>query len=120
MDHTVILTMRHIDKSFPGVVALSNVDFTLRSGEIHALMGENGAGKSTLIKVLTGVEEFESGAIHIEGKTVTFISSEVEEMLRTCSKMVVLRDSQTVGEINESELNQINIMKAIAGGDDNE
>jgi len=62
-----ILSMRHIDKNFPGVVALSNVDFTLRSGEIHALMGENGAGKSTLIKVLTGVEEFEDGEIRING-----------------------------------------------------
>ena len=67
MDNDVILTMRHINKNFPGVVALSNVDFTLRAGEIHALMGENGAGKSTLIKVLTGVEEFETGEIRITG-----------------------------------------------------
>ncbi|HEX2926697.1 MAG TPA: sugar ABC transporter ATP-binding protein [Ruminiclostridium sp.] len=59
--------MRNICKTFPGVIALSNVDFTLRAGEIHALMGENGAGKSTLIKVLTGVEEFESGQILIDG-----------------------------------------------------
>ncbi|MDF2588177.1 MAG: sugar transporter ATP-binding protein [Anaerocolumna sp.] len=63
----IILTMKNINKNFPGVVALSNVDFTLRAGEIHALMGENGAGKSTLIKVLTGVEEFESGEIKIVG-----------------------------------------------------
>ncbi|NLD47249.1 MAG: sugar ABC transporter ATP-binding protein [Clostridiaceae bacterium] len=62
-----ILTMRRITKNFPGVKALDNVDFTLRSGEIHALMGENGAGKSTLIKVLTGAEEFEAGEIRIEG-----------------------------------------------------
>ncbi len=62
-----ILEMRHIGKKFPGVVALSNVDFILRTGEIHALMGENGAGKSTLIKVLTGVEEFEEGEIKIHG-----------------------------------------------------
>ena len=62
-----ILKMRHIDKNFPGVRALSDVDFTLREGEIHALMGENGAGKSTLIKVLTGVEEFETGEIIIDG-----------------------------------------------------
>ena len=67
MDHRVVLTMRHINKNFPGVIALSDVDFTLRAGEIHALMGENGAGKSTLIKVLTGAYEFESGEIHIEG-----------------------------------------------------
>ena len=62
-----VLKMRNIHKTFPGVVALSNVDFTLRAGEIHALMGENGAGKSTLIKVLTGVEEFERGQIFIDG-----------------------------------------------------
>ena len=48
------LKMIGIGKSFPGVRALNNVDFSLRCGEIHALMGENGAGKSTLIKVLTG------------------------------------------------------------------
>jgi simple sugar transport system ATP-binding protein len=62
-----VLKMRNIQKTFPGVIALSDVDFTLRQGEIHALMGENGAGKSTLIKVLTGVEEFESGQILIDG-----------------------------------------------------
>ncbi len=67
MDHNnkIVLSMRRITKRFPGVVALSEVDFTLREGEIHALMGENGAGKSTLIKVLTGVEEFETGEIRV-------------------------------------------------------
>ena len=63
MEQNVVLEMRGINKNFPGVKALQNVDFTLRKGEIHALMGENGAGKSTLIKVLTGVEEFETGII---------------------------------------------------------
>ena len=67
MDNNAVLTMRHISKNFPGVVALSDVDFTLRAGEIHALMGENGAGKSTLIKVLTGVEEYETGTIRLHG-----------------------------------------------------
>ena len=67
MEDGIVLTMRGICKSFPGVKALSDVDFTLRKGEIHALMGENGAGKSTLIKVLTGVYEKDAGSIFLEG-----------------------------------------------------
>ena len=59
--------MRGISMTFPGVKALDNVDFTLRKGEIHALMGENGAGKSTLIKCLTGINDFESGEIRVDG-----------------------------------------------------
>ena len=61
MKEKSVLEMRGIYKSFPGVRALQNVDFTLEEGEIHALMGENGAGKSTLIKVLTGVYEKDEG-----------------------------------------------------------
>ena len=53
-----------------------------------------------------------------QGMAVTFISSEVEEMLRTCSRMAVLRDGQKVGELEEDELSQSGVMKAIAGGDD--
>ena len=67
MENQVVLTMRGITMTFPGVKALDHVDFTLRKGEIHALMGENGAGKSTLIKCLTGVNDFEAGEIHIDG-----------------------------------------------------
>ena len=63
MEENVVLSMKDISKTFPGVKALQHVDFTLRKGEIHALMGENGAGKSTLIKVLTGVHEFQTGEI---------------------------------------------------------
>jgi galactofuranose transport system ATP-binding protein len=65
-----ILCMNGISKTFPGVNALENVDFTLKRGEIHALVGENGAGKSTLIKVLTGVENPDSGTIELDGKLV--------------------------------------------------
>ncbi|MCJ7435750.1 MAG: sugar ABC transporter ATP-binding protein [Anaerolineales bacterium] len=66
--------MKGIDITFPGVHALENVDFTLRRGEIHALVGENGAGKSTLIKVLTGVEHQDSGTITLDGKEVSIKS----------------------------------------------
>ena len=67
MQQGAVLEMRGICKYFPGVRALQNVDFTLREGEIHALMGENGAGKSTLIKVLTGVHPKDGGEVHIKG-----------------------------------------------------
>ena len=62
-----VLKMQGICMTFPGVKALENVDFTLKKGEIRALMGENGAGKSTLIKCLTGVNKFEAGEIRLEG-----------------------------------------------------
>lgn len=65
-----VLEMQGICKAFPGVRALHNVDFALRKGEIHALMGENGAGKSTLIKVMTGVYEKDAGRIAIDGRPV--------------------------------------------------
>ena len=68
----VILTMKDIDKSFPGVHALDHVDFEVKRGEVHALMGENGAGKSTLMKVLTGIYTKDSGSITYEGKEVEF------------------------------------------------
>lgn len=68
----VILTMKDIDKSFPGVHALDHVNFEVKRGEVHALMGENGAGKSTLMKVLTGIYTKDSGTITFEGKEVEF------------------------------------------------
>lgn len=80
-DKEVILTMSNIDKYFPGVVALSKVDFTLRAGEVHALMGENGAGKSTLIKVLTGVEIADGGEIWMKGKAHPILNHSPYEAL---------------------------------------
>jgi simple sugar transport system ATP-binding protein len=67
-----ILTMTGISKEFPGVKALTGVDFRLLPGQVHALMGENGAGKSTLIKVLTGVYEADAGEIELDGQPVHF------------------------------------------------
>jgi len=68
----VVLDVRGIVKRFPGVCALDAVDFELRRGEVHALVGENGAGKSTLIHILGGVYRPDSGSILLEGKEVCF------------------------------------------------
>ena len=68
----VILTMKGIDKKFPGVQALSHVDLEIREGEVLALMGENGAGKSTLMKVLTGIYKKDAGTISYEGREVEY------------------------------------------------
>jgi simple sugar transport system ATP-binding protein len=65
-----ILEMKGITKTFPGVKALSDVDFRLFKGEVHAIMGQNGAGKSTLVKVLTGVHEHDSGEMLLEGRPI--------------------------------------------------
>jgi len=65
-----VLEMKGISKRFPGVLALSGVDFRLFPGEVHAVMGQNGAGKSTLIKVLTGVHAADGGHILFEGKEI--------------------------------------------------
>ena len=67
-----VLTMEGISKDFPGVKALSDVNFELYPGEVHALMGENGAGKSTLMKILSGVYSSTQGKIRLKGKEVTF------------------------------------------------
>ena len=66
------LTVSGVSKSFPGVRALDNVSMTLKSGSIHALLGENGAGKSTLIKIMTGLHAADSGAVAMEGRPVRF------------------------------------------------
>jgi len=69
VDHGVLF-MKDISKTFSGVKALTNVNFDLRPGEIHALVGENGAGKSTLMKILTGVYEMDTGEIFLDGRRV--------------------------------------------------
>lgn len=70
MSTNILLQMKNIHKTFPGVYALKSVDFELKAGEVHAIIGENGAGKSTLIKVLGGIHAADKGEIFIEGKKV--------------------------------------------------
>lgn len=70
MEQKVILRAEKINKSFPGVKALSDVSFDLREGEVHILMGENGAGKSTLMKIFSGLYSVDSGKIYIDEKPV--------------------------------------------------
>ena len=74
MADNILLKMKNISKSFPGVKALDKVNLELRAGEVHALLGENGAGKSTLIKVLGGIYSLDEGEIEIEGKKVSIES----------------------------------------------
>ena len=122
MAEKVVLTMRKISKTFPGVKALQNVDFTLRAGEIHALMGENGAGKSTLIKVLTGVYEFDEGEVKMEGKAIVNHSpqdaqknaiSTVYQEVNLCPNLTVAenlfigREPRRLGMIDWKKMNKM-------------
>ena len=100
MQESTLLQMRHIEKRFPGVLALHNVDFTLRKGEIHALMGENGAGKSTLIKILTGVYQMDGGEITIDGASVSIRSPQDAQNkgISTVYQEITLCPNLTVAE----------------------
>ena len=75
MDNTMLFEMKGIEKFFSHVHALNKVDFQVKKGEVHALLGENGAGKSTLIKILTGVYPKDGGQIFMEGKEVEISST---------------------------------------------
>ncbi len=72
MSEEIILRFEKVSKRFPGVLALDEVSFDVKRGEVHALVGENGAGKSTLIKIVSGVHRKTSGEIYYEGKPVDF------------------------------------------------
>src|ERR1051325_2913958 len=117
-----VVKMQGISKSFPGVVALEGVDFSLRKGEIHALLGENGAGKSTLIKILTGVEQPDQGTIELDGKLVHVRSphhsqelgiSTVYQEINLCTNISVSEnimlghEPRRFGCINWKQMNQL-------------
>jgi ABC-type sugar transport system ATPase subunit len=71
---SVVLSLEHISKAFPGVKALDDVRFDVRAGEVHALLGENGAGKSTLIKIVSGLYQPDAGTMRLDGQEVRFAS----------------------------------------------
>src|SRR5512133_1579794 len=73
-DERTVLELRGITKQFPGVLANDHVDFELRRGEVHALLGENGAGKTTLMNILYGLYQPDEGEIIVQGKPVKFYS----------------------------------------------
>jgi len=129
-----LIEMRGITKVFPGVKALDNVDFNLKYGEIHALLGGNGAGKSTLIKVLTGVEKPDSGKVILMGDEVTIrsprhaqelgISTVYQEVnlcpnLSVAENILIGRQPMKRGSIDWKELNAqaAGILKRILGID---
>ena len=96
----VVVEMTGISISFPGVKALDDVDFRLRSGEIHSLLGENGAGKSTLIKALTGVYSIDAGSIRVSGAPRTFTGTADAQSagVETVYQEVNLLPNLSVGE----------------------
>ncbi|GFH89053.1 MAG: sugar ABC transporter ATP-binding protein [Lachnospiraceae bacterium] len=125
MENNVILSMKGICMTFPGVKALENVDFNLKRGEIRALMGENGAGKSTLIKCLTGVNKFESGEIYLDGingpivnkdtmdaqkKGISTVYQEVNlcPNLSVAENLFIGREPMTkIGTVNRKKMNEM-------------
>jgi monosaccharide-transporting ATPase len=96
----VVLEMKGISIQFPGVKALDDVDFSLKRGEVHALLGENGAGKSTLIKCLTGVHHMDAGTIVLDGKKIkpTTPQAAIEMGISTVFQEINLCPNLTVAE----------------------
>jgi ABC-type uncharacterized transport system ATPase subunit len=95
-----VVEMHHIIKHFPGVLANDRIDFSLRKGEIHALLGENGAGKSTLMNILAGLYKADTGTILIKGEPISFVSPRdaIESGIGMVHQHFMLVPSQTVTE----------------------
>lgn len=95
-----LIEIKHVSKQFPGVLALDDVSFTLKPGEVHVLLGENGAGKSTLIKILSGLYHPSSGEIYVEGQLQHFANPKSAEKagIATIYQELNLCENLTVAE----------------------
>ena len=104
MTDEIILDFQNVTKRFPGIIALNEVSFQVRKGEIHGICGENGAGKSTLMKILAGVYPFGSyeGQVQYDGKVLKLESSSIrqaiEEGIAIVYQELTLVPNMTVGE----------------------
>jgi len=100
MAEDFILKMEHIRKTFPGVIALDDIHFDLRRGEVHVLLGENGAGKSTLVKILSGAHQKTAGAIYLSGKETDVRSPKHAQHLGIS---IIYQELNLVGHLSASE-----------------
>src|SRR5947199_185170 len=122
-----ILIARAITKRFPGVVALRDVSFDLRPGEIHALCGENGAGKSTLIKLLSGIHpagSYEGDVVVLldilrelrrRGVACVYISHKLEEVFAIADRVTVLRDGATISTAEIGATSKAEVIRQMVG-----
>ncbi len=110
----IIVSMQNIVKNFPGVKALDNVNFELRSGEVMALLGENGAGKSTLMKILSGVYTKDGGTMTIFGKSYENLTPKqaqevgvaiIHQELNMCRHLTVT-ENMFLGRLTENLLEE--------------
>ena len=115
MAHSVqpIVSMRGIDKSFPGVHALKSVDFEVLPGDVHALMGENGAGKSTLMKVLSGVYSKDAGTVEVDGRAVEITSPREAQALGIS---IIHQELSLMSDLNAAQNIFIGREPRMAGG----
>lgn len=100
MQPQYVIELRGISKSFPGVKALKNVDFALRPGEVHCLIGENGAGKSTLIKIISGAHSPDSGEIYFQGQLVNELDA---QKARQLGVSVIYQEMNLIPQLSVAE-----------------
>ena len=118
-----VLEIRHVSKAFGSIQALDDVSIDLRPGEIHALLGENGAGKSTLIKVMTGVQQPDSGTILVDGQPVTIANALDAQRLGVAAiyqEPMIFPDLSVAENVFIAHRDQGRIVRRLGGNDGRE